>query len=150
MGVAGSDSRALHRPWCHSHTLGDHAWTADQHHTAQNGTPAAPQASLQATVPTCHAMNGSTPIHSSRNRAAVNMQAAPRDKLVARFFSLYPSFFSIRNSDHIYFAFPKSLSGQLEFEAVFTSKLSQAALTYKKKDKIISFFFISTVFKSLL
>lgn len=58
----------------------------------------------------------------------MNMQAAPKDKFVATFF-LFILLFSIRNSDRVYFVFPKSLSGQLEFEAVFTSKLSQAALT---------------------
>lgn len=73
--------------------------------------------------------HGSAPIHSTRNRAAANMQAAPKDKFVARFFSLHPSFFPLENSNCIDFVFPKRLSGQLEFEAVFTSKLPQAALT---------------------
>lgn len=73
----------------------------------------------------------------------MNMHAAPRDKLVARFFFLF-ILFSIRNSDHIYFAFPKSLSRQLEFEAVFTSKLSQAALTHKKRENNFFFFHLNS------
>lgn len=44
------------------------------------------------------------------------------------FLLIFLFFFSIRNSDLIYFVLP-NLSRQREFEAVFTSKLFQAALT---------------------
>lgn len=105
--------------WCEDHKSTAHQHCMDQKQDSVNTN--------SITVPTSHTMNA--PIHSNRNRTAVNMHANSKYKFVASFLSPHLSFFfPTRNSDLIYFVLP-NLSRQQEFEAVFKSRFSQAALT---------------------
>lgn len=52
----------------------------------KNGSLATPKASPKGTVPTRHTMNGSAPIHATRNRAAANMQGPPKGYICSQIF----------------------------------------------------------------
>lgn len=69
--------------WCEDHKSTAHQHCMDQNQDSVNTN--------SITVPTSHTMNA--PIHSNRNRTAVNMHANSKYKFVASFFSSSSFFF---------------------------------------------------------
>lgn len=69
--------------WCEDHKSTAHQHCMDQKQDSVNTN--------SITVPTSHTMNA--PIHSNRNRTAVNMHANSKYKFVASFFSSSSFFF---------------------------------------------------------